>query len=349
MVVRKANVEDQSGWDDYVTRHPLSSPYHLFGWGLAVTNAYGHEMISLVADDGGRIRGVLPLIYMKPPFIQGELVSLPFCDLGGVLADSADIRQMLIAEALVLGRSKGVRHLELRESAPELSACDVAHSASAQFHKVRLLLELPSSSEILMSGFKSKLRSQLRKSEKNGMEFRWGRVDDLDDFYTVFSENMKALGSPVHSKDWFSAVLNQFQEKARLGMVYSDRNPAGVGLILCHRWTVTIPWASTDKRYNHMSPNMFLYWNILKYASDNGYSLFDFGRSTPGEGTYNFKEQWGARPVSLNWHYINICGKEKTAQISSSQSRLIVENLWKRLPLKMANAIGPAIRKYISL
>lgn len=348
MTVREANAEDRTRWDDYVLRHTESTPYHLFAWGRAITEAYGHPMRYLIAEEGGRISGVLPLVYMKPPLIQGALVSLPYGDIGGSLADSRDIHRILISEALSLGRNLGVRHIEVRQAVPE-AVEGITYPVTVQSHKVRMVLELPPSSGELINGFKSKLRSQLKKSEKNGLEFKWGGTGDLDDFFAVFSENMRALGSPVHSKDWFRAIMDQFRERARIGMVYSGKNPAGVGLILCHAGTVTIPWASTLRKYNHLSPNMLLYWSFLKYASDNGYGFFDFGRSTPGEGTYKFKEQWGAKPVELHWYYVNVSGQEKAPQAYPPNGRAIVENLWKRIPLPLANAIGPYIRRYISL
>ncbi len=94
---------------------------------------------------------------------------------------------------------------------------------------------------------------------------------------------------------------------------------------------------------------MLLYWNFLKYASGNGYARFDFGRSTANEGTYKFKAQWGAKPVPLHWSYILVNNKELNFDTPGSAKRKQIERLWQNLPLEMANCIGPAIRKHISL
>jgi len=130
-------------------------------------------------------------------------------------------------------------------------------------------------------------------------------------------------------------------------MVYKNSIPIGGGIILCSRDMVTIPWASTIKEYNSLSPNMLLYWEFLKYASDQGYAFFDFGRSTPGEGTFKFKQQWGAEPVPLHWYRIN-ADKDET-EGSAGLLRLYAERVWSHIPQILTDAVGPMIRRFITL
>ncbi len=139
-------------------------------------------------------------------------------------------------------------------------------------------------------------------------------------------------------------------------MVYTpDGIPAAAGVVLIHPSTMSIPWASSLRRYNRLNPNMLLYWIFLSLAIDSGCRCFDFGRSTPGEGTYRFKEQWGARPRQLYWYDFTGNGKAVAAtpdheQPDDSRShRHRAADLWRRIPLTGANWAGPRIRKYISL
>ena len=300
-----------------------------------------------------KVTGILPLIHLKVPFGRGALISLPFCDIAGPLFDDKDTEEQLYVEALKLGKRIGVNEIVLRSSKPVLESKADTLQIETYSHKVRMILNLPESSKQLFESFKSKLRSQIRKPEKEGLHFEWGDINKLDDFYKVFSTNMKDLGSPVHSKGWFRAILNLFRDRARMGLVYRDKEPVGCGIILLVNRTVTIPWASTLKAYNYLSPNMMLYWNFLAFASDNGYSRFDFGRSTPGEGTYKFKSQWEAKPNPLNWHHIylnSIRSFNRTAiQEGRSAKSEIAVNTWRKLPMCVANTLGPKIRKYISL
>ncbi|MHC4269631.1 MAG: FemAB family XrtA/PEP-CTERM system-associated protein [Planctomycetota bacterium] len=349
MKIRLANIDDRDKWDEYITHHANASPYHLFAWKTAVENAYKHKGYYLMAEENLKIQGVLPLIFMKPPFRLGQLVSLPFCDLGGVLSNCTETEHKLVKESTVLARKLKAKQIELRCHTPTPSSQVKDLSVSTQSHKVSMLLELSSTSDQLIDNFKSKLRSQIRKSEKNGLKFIFGSLEEIDDFYLIFCRNMRELGSPVHSKKWFKCIIQHYGDCARLGLVYYGSKPIGGGIILSKGNKVCASWASTLRNYNRLSPNMLLYWNFLKYSADNGYRWFDFGRSTPEEGTYKFKLQWGAKPEPLYWDNISVNGKQQRSDTKTSSNRKLAEQIWQRLPLSLANYIGPSIRKHISL
>ena len=213
-----------------------------------------------------------------------------------------------------------------------------------------MLLPLSMDAESLMSGFKSKLRSQVRKPRKDGLNAEIGGVEMLDDFYPVFVENMRDLGSPVHSKRWLQNVLQAYGSRAKCCVVYMpDGEPAAGGVILCHSQTVSMPWASALRHLNRWNPNMLLYWTFLEYAANQGYAFFDFGRSTPGEGTYRFKEQWGAKPEPLFWQNISFNGSQAEEQTIEKSKFDKAIQYWQKLPVPVTRVFGPRIRKYISL
>lgn len=322
-------------------------------------SAYGHKGYYFIAvsdnarNSNRKVVGVLPLIHLRIPFGRGALISLPFCDSAGPISDNKDIEQLLIAETLTLGKEIGVNEVESRTSRSDIGFKNDTLHVETHSHKVRMFLDLPDNSEKLLKSFKSKLRSQIKKPEKEGLRFEWGDTNKLDDFYRVFSINMKELGSPVHSRMWFRSVLKFYADKVRMGLVYLEQQLIGCGIILIVNNTVTILWASTLRKYNHLSPNMMLYWNFLAFASDNSNARVDFGRSTPNEGTYKFKVQWGAIPYPLYWHhiYVNKIKSNKKANIQETRNAKmeIAANLWSKLPLCVANTLGARIRKYISL
>jgi len=216
-------------------------------------------------------------------------------------------------------------------------------------HKVRMLLDLPESSEALMQSFKAKLRSQIKKPLKEGLKSKVGGVELLDDFYKVFSINMRDLGSPVHSKSLMKNILEEFSKESRIIMVYKDDQPIACSLIMGFKDTLENPWASALRQYSRLSPNMLLYWTMLEYACDNGLKYFDFGRSSPDEGTYKFKEQWGTIPTVLHWHYIALDGQpidEETSEKSKFEKAI---RFWQKIPVPITKIIGPMIRKHIGL
>ena len=348
MTVRFAASEDKEAWDAFVWLHPEATPYQLFGWKEAVEGAYGHKSCYLLAEEDSKISGVFPLFFFKIPFLSKRIISLPFCDIGDVLADSDETRNVLIKKAISLLYEKKTNGLELRCGQEQFfERHNDSFYVAVKSDKVRMLLDLPVSSEELWKGFKSKLRSQVRKSEKNGLSFRWGDRKDLMTFYQVFSRNMHVLGSPVHSKKWIEKILAGYAENARMGLVFKEDQPVGCGIILFTKHRVSIPWASTLREFNRLSPNMMLYWNLLKYAADSGKEVFDFGRSTLNEGTYRFKKQWGAKPEQLYWYCLSRALSEEGSASDKTRERL--ERIWQKMPLGVVNFIGPRVRKYISL
>ncbi|MFW5908254.1 MAG: GNAT family N-acetyltransferase [Desulfosalsimonas sp.] len=367
--VRRAEDEDKELWDNYVTSHQNTVAYHLFAWKQSVEEAYGFDCPYFVAEKQGKVCGILPLVHVAAPLGRGQLVSLPFCDVGGIPADSPGISESLFSHACNYAAVNRVSKIEIRHF-PNIVFSDTDrnrkkdHKSSSKAPgrdisgngKVRMLLDLPESSDALLVSFKSKLRSQVKKPAREGLFVRIGGRELLPDFYHVFAENMRELGSPVHSKKWLDSILRNYGSQAKCGMVYlPDQRPAAGGIILCHNRIVSIPWASSMPHLNHYSPNMLLYWSFLEYAADNGYQYFDFGRSTPGEGTYKFKAQWGAKPQQLFWERWKINGKTVSEDTmgavsnANGKSRAVAEKMIRKTPLPVATFLGSRIRKYISL
>ncbi len=340
MQIRFVTDDDQPAWDEYVMQHPDGLAYHFFGWLQSVFQGYGFKHNSLLAEKDNKICAILPLVDFQSIFLSKKLVSLPYCDAAGILADNSDISASFV---------KQLADFIPEQSVVMRSAASVVCDSVNQTDKTRMLLSLPDSSEAFLASMKAKLRSQVRKPERDGLTTRMGGSELIDEFYQVFSINMRDLGSPVHSKHWFSAIMRYYSGKAKIAIVYTpDGEAAAAGLILIHPNTVSIPWASSLRKFNRMNPNMLLYWTFLSWCADNGFQKFDFGRSTPGEGTYRFKQQWGAQPQPLYWYNFPdtpvVQDKHNGATVKDS-----VVKVWQKLPLPFANYIGPIVRKYISL
>lgn len=375
--IKHARDSDRELWDEYVRRRPDASLFHLYGWRDVIHNTYGHATyyLMLMACDEGvdatprraeklrhsakRILGVLPVVHFKHAIFGNFLVSLPFVDGGGILASCREAEDILLSEVIRLGREVGAARIELRQERI-VASCDeidayysggsrVPLKLTTRSDKVRMLLNLPESSEMLMKSFKSRLRSQITKPLKEGMTSKAGGAELLEDFYKVFLVNMRDLGSPVHSSGLMRHVLGEFSERSRIFVVYRSEEPVASALVVGFDKVLRNPWASSLRKYASLSPNMLLYLRMLEYACDSGYRVFDFGRSTKGEGTYRFKEQWGAMPAPLHWYLISLDGKTLDPQESGTEKFKWAAHYWGKLPLMVTKVIGPRIRKHISL
>ena len=353
MQIAIAKESDEERWNEYANNHAHTSPYHLFAWKKSVETAYGQKSYYLMALDAqDNIVGILPSILIKPPLGYATLCSLPYCDRGEALADTPVIVDELISEGRAICHKLKAHCYEYRST--RMTAFDSnkqRHTAPPQ--KVRMILDLPETSELLLAGFKSKLRSQIKKAEKNGLTFLIGNNgSQISDFYNVFATNMRDLGSPTHSKRWFECIRRFYGEHCIISVVKYDSQPVGAGLILQNGLNATIPWASTLKEYNKLAPNMLLYWSLLEYATNKGCQQFDFGRSSIGEGTFKFKQQWGARPVELDWVTYQDDGGPAVMDYNPGHRGILrqtAEHIWRKLPLPLSVRLGSSIRKYISL
>ncbi|WP_018719639.1 FemAB family XrtA/PEP-CTERM system-associated protein [Arhodomonas aquaeolei] len=333
---------DSTGWDDYVRGHPAASLYHEAVFRGLLTDVLGHRTYYLTAlTDQGTVAGVLPLARLRSPMFGDFLVSLPCFNYGGALADGGAVTDRLMAAAVDLGGQLGVDHAEFRD----LALLD--GDWPVRTDKVVMHLALPDDPDTLWKTFGSKLRAQVRRPLKGGASVHSGGVEQLDDFYAVFARNMRDLGTPVYPRRWFRRLCEGLGERAHILVVRVDGVPAAAGLLLRHRGVMEIPWASSDRRYNHLGVNMLLYWEALRLSVEQGARTFDFGRSTVDSGTYRFKRQWGAEPVPLYWHYwLPEGGTLPGLNPDNPRFRRAIR-LWQRLPLPMANWLGPRVVRYL--
>jgi serine/alanine adding enzyme len=186
----------------------------------------------------------------------------------------------------------------------------------------------------------------VRKAEKAGLSTEVGGSECLDAFYGVFAHNMRDLGTPVYDRRFFDAILRAFPAAARVFVVRLGRVPIAASITIRWRDTIEVPWASSLRNHSDKSPNMLLYWTMLRTAIAERASQFDFGRSTPDEGTFHFKRQWGAAPQPLVWEYAGLEGELPDQGPKNPKFRLAV-SLWQRLPIAVANRIGPIVVRNI--
>jgi len=342
MSIRALQPADFERWDAFVASVPTAHGYHLAGWSPVIQQSFGQRVYSLLSEGpGGAIDGVLPLARLKSQLFGDFLVSLPYLNYGGPCALSHEVEAALIREATEIARHEGVDYLELRLTEAEGFGLQVKTS------KVAMRLSLPGDAETLWKGLGSKLRNQVNRPIKEGMVARVGGEEELESFHHVFSVNMRDVGTPVYGRKFFQNVLRQFPASARICTVYLHEQPVASGFVFGFRDTLEIPWASALRSANRLAPNMLLYWSALKYACESGYKTFDFGRSSPDTGTYRFKQQWGAKPIPLYWHYWLRNGAPLPQLNPSNPKYQMAINVWKHLPIGLTRLIGPAIVRNI--
>ena len=333
---------DPIAWDSYVESVADATAYHRFGWKGVISRSFGHSCYYLAAvQSNGTWHGILPLVHMFSRIFGSFLVSVPFVNYGGLLCNDATARQLLLDRANQLRRCLKATYVELRHLRSTVGGLPTKQ------HKVTMILDLAIDEERQWQNFNAKLRNQIRKAQKNGLTPVVGHLDLLDGFYEVFARNMRDLGTPVYSKAFFRNILETFSESTRIFAVFRERVMIAAGIASWFRGTLEVPWASSLSDYRALCPNNMLYWEAIRFAIGKGFRKFDFGRSTPQEGTYNFKKQWGAIPIQMNWQYLLSEQAEIPHLNPSNPKYRSAIQIWQRLPVPLTKLVGPMIVRNI--
>ena len=335
---------------------------HAPEWAAVIQQAYGHEPLYLAAQDSGRT-AVLPAFVVRRPFFGTAVTSMPFLDGGGPCSDTPEVAGSLVEMLTHEARRLGAAFVELRCSQRLPIPWDPSE------HKVNLTRPLPSNPDVLWRELDKSVRNQVRKAERSGLSVDFGGAECLEPFYGTFVNRMRELGSPVHDRRFFRAIVDEFGSRVRIGLVRMGRMPIGGLIALGFRDTLTVPWASCLSQYRSLCSNMLLYWETIRAACVEGFRRFDFGRSSRGSGTYRFKRQWGAEESPLFWYTIPLDAHTNEAndtnesnetneandpnepddpnEPNDSRVASYVTKAWQHLPLAVTRCVGPRIRRYL--
>lgn len=308
-------------------------------WLLALKEGLGHVPYLIRALDAqGHLQAELPLCFVKSWLFGRFLVSLPYLNSSGVKATSERAADLVIQKAVELCEELDCRFLELRHETA------LPHPALTKTvsEKVHMRRALPASVSELRTQLKAKVRNQVKKGEEQGFSIGWGREERLADFYAVFSRNMRDLGTPVFGQRLFEAILHHFPERAEICSVRDGNRPIAAAFLIHGDGVTEVPSASSLRTENRRNPNMLMYYHLLARSIERGQAVFDFGRSTLDSPTYRFKKQWDAEPHPANWQYHIRQGEVGDMRPNHPRYQALIRT-WQKLPLWIANRLGPRI------
>lgn len=343
-VVDLAQTGRDDEWQAYVEGNPGASPYHALAWRGISQRSFGHRSWYLMVRESDRVRGVLPIVEMQSALFGHFFVSLPFLDSGGILADAPEYEVALATAAANLAAKRGARHIELRQPAGSTGLTDAGWSVRQ--HKVVLAIDLDPGPESIWSGLSSRLRGKVRKSGKAGAVFSVEGSEALDEFYRVFALNMRDLGTPVYSRAFFRNILRATKDTSILLVRREGRAVAGA-IALRHGDRIELPWICSDYGDSSHHVNELLYWSAITWACGLGARELDLGRCSVDSGTYRFKMQWNPQTRPLFWYYWLNAGSALPELNPSNPKFAFAIRCWKRMPVVLANRLGPWIVRSI--
>ena len=338
LAVRPMVPADAGRWDEFVNDCPAATFFHRAGWRDVIERAFGHRTHFLLAEAGGRIEGVLPLAEVKSLLFGHSLSSLPFCVYGGVAAATDRAREALDAKAVSLAGELRVDHLEYRNRAP------VHSDWQAKDLYVTFRRAIDADPEKNMTAIPRKQRAMVRKGIKAGLR---AEVDSgTERFFAAYSDSVHRLGTPVFSRRYFDILREIFPADSEILTVTHEGNKLVASVLSFYFRDEVLPYYGGGTVHaREVAGNDFMYWEVMRRACERGSRIFDYGRSKRGTGSFDFKKNWGFEPEPLHYEYRLVRGSSVPDHNPLNPKYRMFIELWRRLPLPVANLVGPYLVK----
>lgn len=326
------------GWDEFVRAHPRGTPFHLTDWSRCVERGLGHRAVWMWASDGPEIVGVLPLAHVRSRLFGARLASSPQAAYGGPLAADETIARALVARAEEEAERRGVGHLEVRFDGDPGEPC-----TGGRWHGTDLYVTIggpiAADDEAILKAIPKKTRADCRKADERLAATE--SPEHLSAFYGLFSENQRDLGTPVLPKRFLRMVAEAPGLGSRILLVRHGCEDVAACFSLTFGDRVLPYWAGASAGDMDLRPNHGLYLNVLRFARREGLAFYDFGRSKRESGSYEFKKRWGFAERPLHYRYRLVRAAEPPNLNPKNEKYARKIEAWKRLPLPVANLIGP--------
>lgn len=328
--------------DKFVSDHAEGTAFHRPAWTLAVSKACGHEWRYMLAEnESGELQAVLPLTLVHSALFGRALVSSGFAVGGGILSLSDHATHMLADAVWQFAEGHSFPTVELRGGPTPCTKWKNKDGIYAGF-----VTELADDDDNQLLAIPRKQRAEVRKGLKNEMVVRIGSGEaDRADHYRVYAESVRNLGTPVFPKALFDAVMDGFGADADILTVLNNGQPVASVLSLYHDGVVMPYWGGGTYDARRLRANDVMYYALMNHARERGCQRFDFGRSKVGTGAYAFKKNWGFEPEPLSYAIRTADGEEARDVNPMSPKYKLQVALWQKLPLSVANRLGPMIAK----
>ena len=340
--VRAAALDDEreaATIDAWVGAHDDATPFHLSGWSRAVAEGCRQRAHYLIAERGDALCGVLPLTEIHSALFGRAMVSAGFAVAGGIVAEDSRAVDALGEAAWALAERHHCPTLELRGPFPPSPAWCAGEGVYAGFSRT-----LAADDEAELLAIPRKQRAEVRKALGNGLEVRIGSSpQDRAAHYAVYAQSVRNLGTPVFPRALFDAVLDR--SDADILTVLHQGRPVASVLSLYFRGCVFPYWGGGTAEARTLRANDLMYFALMGHARERGCTRFDFGRSKLGTGAFAFKKNWGFEPVPLRYGTRTADGAEPREINPLSPKYRLQVAAWQRLPLWLANRLGPAIAR----
>lgn len=328
---------DSAACDQFVCAHGHGTPFHLTAWRDSIADTFGYQPQYLAAKENGTVTGVLPLFLVRNVMVGKALISSPFAVYGGILASTDAARSALHQYACELGKESGADYVDFRNVQPEQCVGEANVSRYVTFQQPTCGDE-----NELLEALPKKTRNMVRKALKQPFTMRYN-VEDVGPFVELYSKNMRRLGTPTFPVRHFENLRKYFGSMVDIREVLFEGKVVAASLNFYMRGEMHIYYAAADSDYNALAPNTYMYFDHLRWAGQNGYPIFDFGRCKRNTGVFEFKRHWNTVMRELPYQMVMLKGAELPNLSPANPKFDLAIKVWQNLPLPVTRVLGPPL------
>jgi CelD/BcsL family acetyltransferase involved in cellulose biosynthesis len=332
---------DDERWIDFVSSKPQATLFHHPAWLKPLAECYGFRpFVIAVCDAGGQVLAGLPIMEIRSRMTGRRWVSLPFTDYCPPLYDDREALTRLTHDLVSLYQAGRVPRIEIRWELP--AEPPIQSSSAFYLHTVKLA----SDPQAVMKRFERTHRQNIGTAENRGVRIERGTGQEhLRRFYEMQLETRRRKGLPVQPRKFFDLLGKEILAQG-LGFIllaYKDAQCLAGGVFLHWQQTLTYKYAASSGEDQQYRPNNLLSWTAMRWGCENGYTVFDLGRTElENAGLRRFKRGWGAEESPLTYSILS------AAAPAGSNGKLmsLMEPLIRKAPPWVCRAAGELLYRH---
>jgi FemAB-related protein (PEP-CTERM system-associated) len=347
--VKVADQDEAKSWNEFVKGDLYSTPYHIWEYGESLSSTYSYERFYFAAKEDEEIVGIFPLVRVKSLLFGDRLISMPFCEYGGPISSSENVKKLLLEVAVRVANRLNVDYIEIRN--PPDNASNLKNEYSALQRYITFRIDLTKPTETLWRNLDKKTRNAVRKAVKKSVEVRECESRDLEIYFELYLKTQKRHGSPPNSFKLFQKLFQLLQPMGIMRVLLATYQGKTIAGIITFQINGVIYWWGnvTELEYRRLNATNLLLWKVLEWGCENGFKTVDLGRTRRYTPIYHFKSGWGGKETDLR-DYVCFLGDGNIRLPDPEQSKYrFLSRIWSIMPMFFAKRIGPKIVSGVGL
>ena len=327
--------------ESYLQRKNIPNIFHTFKWMKIIKDTLDVECKIALLKKNDLIIASIPFVSYRN-LIKGKC-ALPLLFsgyYGSIYADNDNFKKNIFNKFL-----KYCQEYNLFTQIPEIHSINKdKFFFGYSIYKIELDANSSVEKQILALANK-RMREYIKQAIKSKLQSFIGSTDLLNEFYILYLQNMKELGTPPLQKKFFKKILESFSNVSKIILI-KDQNKfcSGVFLLKVSKSELFAQTICTPRAYQTDQSTHLVYLEAVREAQKLGCSVMNFGRSINDSGPAIFKKRFGLKATPLLMY-----SSDKNWTVTNPKNSILryAVLIWKKLPILLTKIGGIIFAKHV--